>query len=484
MRIRVIVATGFIICISLTIIGFEYWHFNHISRWHQTLSDESAATQSPNGKISSYSENGSSHSSALQYCNFPSSEDIASSEEGLKPGDNFTLEQVIVVIRHGDRSPMGQNVYKKFKVTPDYCNIEPGRPPTRSDLAAFYKTISEDQIKLMRQGWKLPMSPLPNSKVCGIAMLSQLGVVQHMHNGEILRKRYIKNNNFLSSPLHDRNLLRDNIHVVTTTRTRTMQSAVALLYGLIPNFRLPEVQIHYSASDTFHLKHCEALSAMAPFIKKVQYQSYLGNRKKSSIKKLAKVFDMNDHPGVLIDSFINGFLCKGIQLPCNNGECIDLEDLNELIDAEEHTTRELSLKSPYVNQSMLIGQPLLEKLTNFMLRKLKRTTVPDFVLFSGHDTTLKILIRTLGITEYRWPPLGSRLVFELWSDAQGENAHIKILMNGKDYTLKTKPCIPVKEKGSRAVLSACPFKTFHDFVMSGIPLHFNQPTRQEVCSST
>lgn len=63
--------------------------------------------------------------------------------------------------------------------------------------------------------------------------------------------------------------------------------------------------------------------------------------------------------------------------------------------------RELSLKSPYVNQSMLIAQPLLEKITKLMSRKLNRDVVPDFVLFSGHDTTLKILIRTLGIPEYR-----------------------------------------------------------------------------------
>lgn len=43
------------------------------------------------------------------------------------PGDNLTLQQVIVVIRHGDRSPMSQNVYKKFKITPNYCNIDPGK---------------------------------------------------------------------------------------------------------------------------------------------------------------------------------------------------------------------------------------------------------------------------------------------------------------------------------------------------------------------
>lgn len=58
-----------------------------------------------------------------------------------------------------------------------------------------------------------------------------------------------------------------------------------------------QVQIRYSASDTFHFKHCDALSAMVPSIKKVQYRSYLGNRQRSSIKKLAKVFDMDDHPG-------------------------------------------------------------------------------------------------------------------------------------------------------------------------------------------
>lgn len=48
---------------------------------------------------------------------------------------------------------------------------------------------------------------------------------------------------------------------------------------------------------------------------------------------------------------------------------------------------------------------------------------------------------------YRWPLLGSRIVFELWSDVEGGNAHVKILMNGKDYTMKTKPCLLVGKEG-------------------------------------
>lgn len=67
--------------------------------------------------------------------------------------------------------------------------------------------------------------------------------IQHIHNGKVLRRRYIERHNFLRNALQDRKQLQKAIHAVTTTRTRTMQSAVGFLYGLLPDFHLYEVRL-------------------------------------------------------------------------------------------------------------------------------------------------------------------------------------------------------------------------------------------------
>lgn len=41
---------------------------------------------------------------------------------------------------------------------------------------------------------------------------------------------------------------------------------------------------------------------------------------------------------------------------------------------------------------------------------------------------------------YRWPPLGSRIVFELWTGRDSNDGYVRVLLNGKDYTDAVRPC--------------------------------------------
>lgn len=45
------------------------------------------------------------------------------------------------------------------------------------------------------------------------------------------------------------------------------------------------------------------------------------------------------YTGVLIDSLLNGFLCKKFKLPCADSKCVTVEDLDVLVNEEEFLMR-------------------------------------------------------------------------------------------------------------------------------------------------
>ena len=50
-------------------------------------------------------------------------------------------------------------------------------------------------------------------------------------------------------------------------------------------------------------------------------------------------------------------------------------------------------------------------------------------LYAGHDTVVAPLLSALGIFDGKWPPLASRIVFEL-----REGGALRILFNGRDVS--------------------------------------------------
>nr|XP_039247844.1 2-phosphoxylose phosphatase 1-like isoform X2 [Styela clava] len=360
-------------------------------------------------------------SPSLYYCNFPSANDEFTAEEGKPPKSSWVLKQIQVVIRHGDRSPIGFELYKKLKVRPDYCQLRPNHQPSHPSLKQFRKTISLDHTRLIMQGRKLITSPFPRSEICGSATLSQLGVVQHIHNGEILRKMYIQNHNLLAEAIKNKAEIANKILVVSTTRSRTVQSAIAFLYGLIPDFHLDQVDIKYSNSDIFSMKKCPAVSLLEQNIKNMRYKIYIEHQKKNStFRKLADGFGINDHSGVLIDSFVTGFLCKNYKLPCaGNQSCVTVKDLDVLLEEEEYMMK--------------------------------------------------------------WPRLGTRLVFELWFDPDTNQHFVRILLNGKDYTMQTACCKTQEHHHDSS--KVCNVNNFFSFVTSGIFKHFSAKTHDEACNT-
>jgi len=124
------------------------------------------------------------------------------------------------------------------------------------------------------------------------------------------------------------------------------------------------------------------------------------------------------------------------------------------------------------NASMLTMQPLMALVTENMKKVTSSSDFHRFVLYSGHDETIELLFRLLHLPYYLWPPVASRLVFELWQ-AKDIGKHVRIFFNGKDVTSKSLVCTGLK---------ICTLHHFNFFFESDIFRYFGASSRKEACS--
>ena len=86
-------------------------------------------------------------------------------------------------------------------------------------------------------------------------------------------------------------------------------------------------------------------------------------------------------------------------------------------------------------------------------------------VYVGHDTVVAPLLSALGAFDDRWPPLASRVVFELYArvDERDQSPALRVLYNGRDVTALVCP----GHRARRCPLAA--FKTKVEALLDGHP---------------
>merc|ERR1712217_998609 len=74
-----------------------------------------------------------------------------------------------------------------------------------------------------------------------------------------------------------------------------------------------------------------------------------------------------------------------------------------------------------------------------------------FALYSGHDTSVLMVVTALGLSNCFWEPFASHVVFELWTSP--ESAAVRIFFNGRLATSGIPAC---------AGADFCPLKAFRE----------------------
>uniref|UniRef100_A0A8B9FNY0 2-phosphoxylose phosphatase 1 n=1 Tax=Amazona collaria TaxID=241587 RepID=A0A8B9FNY0_9PSIT len=407
------------------------------------------------------------------YCNIPT---IAErSMEGHAP-HYFKLVSVQVLIRHGDRYPL--YAIPKTKRPDIDCLLQPNRKPSHPQLEAFIKHMSKGSAAQM--GGSLSSLPrYPSHSLCEMGELTQTGVVQHLKNGQLLRDIYVNKHKLLLSDWTAKQL-----YLETTGKSRTLQSALALLYTFLPDFDWKKINIRHQWSTIFCSGSCNC-PMRNHYLEEEQRRQYSLRVKNNDLEKIyvamAKIVGIPTRQlraSNPIDSLLCYF-CHNVSFPCTKTGCIDMEHFKVIKRHQLEDERERQEKKLYFLYALLATHPLLNQTVNRLQRIVEGKKEEVFVLYSAHDVTLSPVLSALGITDARFPRFAARLVFELWQDGKRPKDHfIRILYNGADVTFQTSFCRDYYKQSTKPM---CPLEKFVNFVTRDVFLIFNSTSYYDAC---
>ncbi|XP_041126941.1 2-phosphoxylose phosphatase 1-like isoform X2 [Polyodon spathula] len=410
---------------------------------------------------------------AYAYCNIPNNTERGM--EGHSPPD-YKLLSVQVMIRHGDRYPL--YAIPKTKRPAIDCTLVPSRKPSHPQLAAFLSHMSKGskgRLDSVLSG--LPR--FPSHPVCEMGELTQTGVVQHLRNGHLLRDAYIKKHTLLPNSWTSKHL-----YIESTGKSRTLQSGLAMLYSLLPEFDWQKIYIRHQWSSIFCSSSCDC-PMRNHYLEEEQRRQY-SLRVKNSLLEQTYV-DMAKIVGVPtrqlrasnpIDSLLCHF-CHNISFPCTQNGCIGLEHFNVIKSHQLGDEKERHETKVYYRYSLLATHPILNQTVTRMQRIAEGRSEEVFALFSAHDVTVAPLLAALGLSEARFPRFAARIVFELWRAPRDKKSlFVRVLYNGEDVTFQTSFCQKHSRHSSQPL---CPFQNFMNFVKKDMFAIFNSTNYYDAC---
>ncbi|XP_048398880.2 2-phosphoxylose phosphatase 1 isoform X3 [Stegostoma tigrinum] len=410
---------------------------------------------------------------AYRYCNMPNKTDHGL--EGHAPSD-YKLLSVHVMIRHGDRYPL--YAIPKTKPPPIDCILIPTRKPSHRLLETFIKNRNiVTACKL--DGPLNNIALLPSHTVCEMGELTQIGVVQHLLNGEHLHDTYIKKHKLLPD-----NWSTKHLYVESTGKSRTLQSGLALLYSLLPKLDWGKVHVRYQWSTIFCSNSCDC-PMRNHYLEEEQRRQY-NLRVKNSLLEQTYI-DMAKIVGIPtrrlraanpIDSLLCHF-CHNVSFPCTEYGCINLNHFKVIKAHQLEDEQDRQRKKLYYKYALLATHPLLNQTVTRMQQIAQGKKDEIFALYSAHDVTVAPLLSALGIPDASFPRFGARIIFEIWRNGQVKRQHfIRILYNGDDITFQTSFCSGHKAHSKQLL---CPFENFLNFVRKDMFAVFNSTNYYDAC---
>ncbi|XP_076832937.1 2-phosphoxylose phosphatase 1 isoform X2 [Brachyhypopomus gauderio] len=445
-------------------------------------------------------------SEAYLYCNLPNQTEHT--WEGHSLAD-YKLLSVHVMIRHGDRYPL-YSIPQTKRPAID-CTLSPNRVPSHPLLASFISHMA-----LGSQGhWDGSLASVPrvpNHRACEMGELTQTGVVQHLKNGEILRQAYIKRHKLLPADWSSR-----QVWVETTGKSRTLQSGLALLYGLLPAFPWGRLAPHQQWSTLFCGSACDC-PARNRHLEREQKRQY---RQRVADAQLDRAYaSMAAALGVAtralraanpVDALLC-HVCHGLPFPCARapppapprarpppaeGACLTLEHFAALRRQQREDERARLEAGIYRRYATLAAHPYLNRTAQRMeqaARGRRGGAEPAFALASAHDVTLQPVLSALGLEGAGFPRFAARLVFELWKSPQAgrgvkarqeawprggvDGAFVRVLYNGQDLTFDTAFC---RHHDRHSAQPLCPLGNFLSFVRRDMFSVVNATSYQQAC---
>lgn len=342
-------------------------------------------------------------------------------------------------------------------------------------------------------------------------LLPFLGVVQHLRNGQLLHQAY-QHHNLLPSDWSPR-----QVWVETTSKSRTLQSALAFLFGFLPGFDWTKLTVHHQWSTLFCGSACDCpiRSKYLDEEQKRQYHFRVANTElEKTYTNMARTLGLPTRQlraANPIDSLLC-HLCHGLPFPCvapsesGTGGCLTLAQFGVIRRQQLEDEVDRRRAGLYRKYAILASYPYLNRTAAKMERVARSNEAGRqpraggeevFTISSAHDVTMAPLLNALGLDEAKFPRFAARVVFELWksppamqgqlkkragkgekSKVKGGELFIKVLYNGEDVTFHTTFCRHHNRSVSQPL---CPLKSFLSFVRRDMFSVVNATSYQEAC---
>ncbi|CAH1251439.1 ACP6 [Branchiostoma lanceolatum] len=368
-----------------------------------------------------------------------------SSSKVEEEGQDMKLKLVQIVFRHGARTPISR-LPPSIEQATWSTDLVKDVPHTLID----YRVESLD-------GGPRPPSPVedsyqkhgPHKGGARWGQLTTLGQQQMFDLGQLLRKHYVENNRFIDPDYNPQ-----QVYVRSTNIKRTVESARCVLAGLFGNSQSdregPVVIRTSTAEEEIFYPNRQNCLAMRPLIKtawglldtalpgyredRLKLQSILGIEEARQFN----IFGLRDE--------LTARKAHGLPIP---EHLAALEDVVELRATQCMAALVSGVEDGHSHALRLSTGPVIDLLTQNMLRAQNTENSHKLHLYSGHDTTLIPLLKALGVFDDRWPPYAAHVTVELYQDAK-KNNFVKVLYLEEEKQVQ----------GCSAVL--CPFEEFKE----------------------
>lgn len=437
------------------------------------------------------------------------------------------LQGILLLIRHGVRSSLNH-------VRDNSIDCSHENDPLLKKYRAYLMNstlVSSSNSNNGQPAWNrgssfhgFPMLPA-DAKICLLGQLTFKGIAQLLHVGEIMKFAYAypldlfkrpatqsANGRHANSSISDINVINQILNsgelVIYSTRyRRTFQSAMALLFSLLPNERWHNLQIQESHSFAYCFSDCACPYAeqLKKQTSKVKTQDFNRNPAILSLVNwlgssmlLQKSQDSSILNPLELRDVLLMYLCHNQELPCQrrnsqhhttalqqqeSNDIIDLDDSQQQQQTFEKTTTrqqstidpmpsstlgstdnciekshiealltytdEYELKESYnqwkIQERLLRAYGLMRNIVNYMLKMISGDKL-KLVLYSSHDQTIVNVLAAIGLLdESSFVPFASRMVFEVYRSKGDPSQHyFRLLYNGNDVTRKMNICLDGK----------------------------------------
>ena len=380
-----------------------------------------------------------------------------------------------------------------------------------------------------------PMLPA-DTKVCLLGQLTYKGISQLLHIGELMKVSYAhaldlykkpptqkSSTNSSESFLLNQILNSDDIILYSTRYRRTFQSAMALMYNLLPTDRWHNLQVQESHSLAYCFSDCACPNAenLKHQLSKAKSKDFIANPTVASLvnwigTSLLQSQDVSIMNPLELRDVLLMYLCHNQELPCHrnarptttqtqhdleSNDIIDLDDtqLHDVTtkDDDDDDLEEAIPNSPTENcieknhietlltytdlyelresnnrlkimERLLRAYGLIRNIVNNMLKMISGNKL-KMVLYSSHDQTIQNVLAAVGLLEESsFVPYATRMAFEVYRSATDSQHYFRLLYNGKDVTKKMNLCLDGKSlrvnRGRGRAAYLCPLENIIRFI--------------------